>query len=92
MIFKSKKLVPKAELERRIINRNIMNPMLFIDIMYYKKHYANKEERKLIRECERAFFVVTMSGLAFLTVFITGIANIVQYLNSQRQYRQFGGA
>lgn len=77
MILKSKK---KAELERRIINRNIMNPMLFIDIMYYKKHYANKEERKLIRECERAFFVVTMSGLAFLTVLITGIANIVQYL------------
>ena len=74
MILKSKK---KAELERRIINRNIMNPMLFIDIMYYKKHYANKEERKLIRECERAFFVVTMSGLAFLTVLITGIANIV---------------
>ena len=36
MILKSKKLVPKAELERRIINRNIMNPMLFIDIMYYK--------------------------------------------------------
>ena len=57
-----------------------MNPMLFIDIMYYKKHYANKEERKLIRECERAFFVVAMSGLAFLTVLITGIANIVQYL------------
>ena len=77
MILKSKK---KADLERRIINRNIMNPMLFIDIMYYKKHYANKEERKLIRECERAFFVVTMSGLAFLTVLITGIANIVQYL------------
>ena len=77
MILKSKK---KAELERRIINRNIINPMLFIDIMYYKKHYANKEERKLIRECERAFFVVTMSGLAFLTVLIRGIANIVQYL------------
>lgn len=77
MILKSKK---KAELERRIINRNIINPMLFIDIMYYKKHYANKEERKLIRECERAFFVVAMSGLAFLTVLITGIANIVQYL------------
>ena len=74
MILKSKK---KAELERRIINRNIMNPMLFIDIMYYKKHYANKDERKLIRECEKAFFVVTMSGLAFLTVLITGIANIV---------------
>ena len=52
MILKSKK---KAELERRIINRNIMNPMLFIDIMYYKKHYANKEERKLIRECEKHF-------------------------------------
>lgn len=80
MILKSKKLVPKAEIERRIINRNIMNPMSFIDIMYYKKHYANKEERKLIRECERAFFVVTMSGLAFLTVLITGITNIVQYL------------
>lgn len=28
MILKSKKLVPKAEIERRIINRNIMNPML----------------------------------------------------------------
>ena len=80
MILKSKKLVPKAEIERRIINRNIMNPMIFIDIMYYKKHYANKEERKLIRECEKAFFVVTMSGLAFLTVLIIGIANIVQYL------------
>lgn len=80
MILKSKKLVPKVELERRIINRNIMNPMLFINIMYYKRHYANKEERKLIRECERAFFVVTMSGLTFLTVLITGIANIVQYL------------
>lgn len=80
MILKSKKLVPKAELERRIINRNIINPMLFIDIMCYKKHYANKEERKLIRECERAFFVVTMAGLSFLTVLITGIANIVQYL------------
>lgn len=92
MILKSKKLVPKAEIERRIINRNIMNPMLFIDIMYYKKHYANKEEHKIIRECERAFFVVTVSGLAFLTVLITGIANIVQYLYSQRQYRQFGGA
>lgn len=77
MILKSKK---KAELERRIINRSIMNPILFIDIMYYKKHYANKEELKLIRECERAFFVVIMSGLAFLTVLITGIANIVQYL------------
>ena len=77
MILKSKK---KAELERRIINRNIMNPMLFIDIMYYKKHYANKEERKLIRECEKAFFVVTMSGLAFLTVLIAGIIEIAQYL------------
>lgn len=79
MILKSKKLA-KAEIERRIINRNIMNPMLFIDIMYYKKHYANKEERKVIKECERAFFVVTMSGLAFLTVLIIGIANIVQHL------------
>lgn len=77
MILKSKK---KAELEHRIINRNIINSMLFIDIMCYKKHYANKEERKLIRECERAFFVVTMAGLSFLTVLITGIANIVQYL------------
>ena len=54
--------------------------MLFIDIMCYKKHYANKEERKLIGEYERACFVVTMAGLAFLTVLITGIANIVQYL------------
>lgn len=43
MILKSKKLVPKAEIEHRIINRNIINPMLFIDIMCYKKHYANKE-------------------------------------------------
>ena len=77
MILKSKK---KAELERRIINRNIINPMLFIDIMCYKKHYANKEERKLIRECEKAFFVVTMSGLAFLTVLIAGIIEIAQYL------------
>ena len=55
MISKSKKLVSKAEIERRIINRNIMNPILFIDIMYYKKHYANKEELKLIRECEKHF-------------------------------------
>ena len=77
MVLKSKK---KAELECRIINRNIINSMLFIDIMCYKKHYANKEERKLIRECEKAFFVVAMSGLAFLSVLITGIANIVQYL------------
>ena len=28
MVLKSKKLVPKAEIERRIINRNIINPML----------------------------------------------------------------
>ena len=77
MILKSKK---KAELERRIINRNIINPMLFIDIMCYKKHYANKEERNLIRECERAFFVVIMSGLALLTVLIAGIMEIAQYL------------
>ena len=80
MILKSKKLVPKAELERRIINRNIINPMLFIDIMYYKKHYANKEERKLIGEYERACFVAIMSGLALLTVLIIGIMEIVQYL------------
>ncbi len=77
MILKSKK---KAELERRIINRNIINPMLFIDIMCYKKHYANKEERNLIRECERAFFVVIMSGLALLTVLIAGIMEIAQYV------------
>ena len=77
MILKSKK---KAELEHRIINRNIINPMLFIDIMCYKKRSANKEERKLIGEYERACFVVIMSGLALLTVLITGIMEIVQYL------------
>ena len=35
MILKSKK---KAELEHRIINRNIINPMIFIDIMCYTRN------------------------------------------------------
>ncbi len=54
MILKSKKLVPKAELERRIIDGNIISIKAFMAVMYYKKHYATKEERKLIREYEKS--------------------------------------
>lgn len=80
MILKSKKLVPKAELERRIIDGNIISIKAFMAVMYYKKHYATKEERKLIREYERAYAVLILTAIGFLTVLITGIMNIMQYV------------
>lgn len=48
--------------------------------MYYKKHYATKEERKLIREYEKAYGVLILTAIGFLTVLITGIMNILQYV------------
>lgn len=80
MKLKSKKLIPRAELERRIIDGNIISIKAFMAVMYYKKHYATEEERKLIREFERAYAVVILTTIGFLTVLITGIMNIVQYL------------
>lgn len=80
MILKSKKLVPKAELERRVIDGNIISIKAFMAVMYYKKHYATKEERKLIREYEKAYAVVILTAIGFLTVLITGIMNIMQYV------------
>lgn len=79
MKLKSKKLIPRAELERRIIDGNSI-VKVFMAVMYYKKHYATKEERKLIRELERAYAVVILTAIGFLTVLITGIMNIMQYV------------
>lgn len=53
MKLKSKKLIPRAKLERRVIDGNIISIKAFMAVMYYKKHYATKEERKLIREYEK---------------------------------------
>lgn len=78
MKLKSKKLIPRAELERRVIDGNIISA--FMAVMYYKKHYATKEERKLIKEIERAYGVVILTAIGFLTVLITGIMNIMQYV------------
>lgn len=80
MKLKSKKLIPRAELERRVIDGNIISIKAFMAVMYYKKHYATKEERKLIREYERAYAVVVLTAIGFLTVLITGIMNIMQYV------------
>lgn len=80
MKLKSKKLIPRAELERRVIDGNIISIKAFMAVMYYKKHYATKEERKLIREYEKAYAVVTLTAIGFLTVLITGIMNIMQYV------------
>lgn len=78
MKLKSKKLIPRAELKRRVIDGNIISA--FMTVMYYKKHYATKEERKLIKEIERAYAVVILTAIGFLTVLITGIMNIMQYV------------
>lgn len=80
MKLKSKKLIPRAELERRVIDGNIISIKAFMAVMYYKKHYATKEERKLIREYEKAYAVVILTAIGFLTVLITGIMNIMQYV------------
>lgn len=76
-------MIPRAELERRVIDGNIISIKAFMAVMYYKKHYATKEERKLIREYEKAYAVVmltAMTAIGFLTVLITGIMNIMQCL------------
>lgn len=80
MKLKSKKLIPRAELERRVIDGNIISIKAFMAVMYYKKHYATKEERKLIREYEKAYAVFILTAIGFLTVLITGIMNIMQYV------------
>lgn len=80
MKLKSKKLISRAELERRVIDGNIISIKAFMAVMYYKKHYATEEERKLIREYEKAYAVLILTAMGFLTVLITGIMNIMQYV------------